>query len=1286
MPTPFDLEIATTSLVGSFVNSSTATLAQRVNTVTQRVAAGVSFVSVLVPQKAVVPSLAVNVAAVFTAGMALETGAAVLDDDVLGGKSTQGDVLTVLGDFVMAAAGMAGVFSITDPSPQINAVVDALKVLGSVLSIGSLYVQGQDIASAALTSKLNTNIPLVQNALSTMSTQLTTTNVPLSSQWNLFQTALTNSLNSTLTAVNNPNNATDAAAVVNSCGNFFSACDNLYNAVIASAAFTAIPASQQTSANFSVVSGYQQSGYYIVQPGDTAQSIVSALTNGGIIANGIDANALMRVNAVFGITTFTAGTLLHVPVPNASSSNSGLTQVFDPANNTRYFVGANYDGSNIGALIIDTPIAGGFTTFDAGTFSGVTAQANGQIAVSLTMPDGSALGTYAFKAGTDAGTLTFTDGMVLNVPGGLASHLTIDPAASPEATLINYLSELGVTDTSSQLDMADYNYLNPTTAPIATVTTTNLGLNSNGSENVSYAFSGGTASPNITGASTVTVGGVQHTAYNILSIGSTTSINMDFTRATLNNIQELALGGTNAAADLTQTEFAGFGQIIGSGGTIEATTSGTFNLTASNVSSAADVSLTATDWLGTTLIGNNQNNETLTASLFGNDKLQAGNGTGDILVSGDGVDTLTGGTGGDTFVVGFLAHDYNLAAGSVITGNGSSNVLQVDHNADLTGITITGVQTLSFNPLVAFAENVTLTAAELSDFSSITGANVERNTITASTGGTYSLLGKTVTGFTNLIAGSNAGTTLLGDNSAAEVLTASASGNDALTAGNGANDALIATNSSGNDTFQLGSGANQEIYVVGSTGTDTLRAGNGAGDKIYLGNGIDTATGGTGGDTFFVGGVLAAGSVITGNGGGNTLSLTLGSDISGATITGVQTLAANANVIVSAAELSEFSRITGTGSIIVGSTSYTPSTVTNANGSTTVTLTNTSTNAVAGVYVNGTGGETVAPPSGDIVGISGNGTTGAADSVALSNGTVLLQSGANAIINGSGDVVTAASNDTVNVTGTSDAISIGSGSTASISGSGNSTINAAAGDTITISGNGTGGASDYVTSSSSTVAVAANANATVIGSGNTINAGSSDRITVQGGNNDVINLGASTTLTVNNGTGDTVHEGAGESTVLGSATSGETLIASATGNNAFFNSGGADTYDFGSTFGQDTIFNLVGATGGTAKGQVNFTTGLTDEKLWFMHSGNNLVVDALGTNEQITLNGWYSGNAGSQVSSFLAGGLTLDSQVQNLVQAMATYSAANPGFNPATAAAMPTDTTLQSAIAAAWHH
>jgi hypothetical protein len=34
---------------------------------------------------------------------------------------------------------------------------------------------------------------------------------------------------------------------------------------------------------------------------------------------------------------------------------------------------------------------------------------------------------------------------------------------------------------------------------------------------------------------------------------------------------------------------------------------------------------------------------------------------------------------------------------------------------------------------------------------------------------------------------------------------------------------------------------------------------------------------------------------------------------------------------------------------------------------------------------------------------------------------------------------------------------------------------------------------------------------------------------------------------------------------------------------------------------------------------------------------------------------------------------------------MATYAANNNGFNPTTATAMSTDTTLQTAIAASWH-
>jgi hypothetical protein len=41
----------------------------------------------------------------------------------------------------------------------------------------------------------------------------------------------------------------------------------------------------------------------------------------------------------------------------------------------------------------------------------------------------------------------------------------------------------------------------------------------------------------------------------------------------------------------------------------------------------------------------------------------------------------------------------------------------------------------------------------------------------------------------------------------------------------------------------------------------------------------------------------------------------------------------------------------------------------------------------------------------------------------------------------------------------------------------------------------------------------------------------------------------------------------------------------------------------------------------------------------------------------------------------------------SLVSAMATYASAHSGFNPTAAGTtMPTDTTLQNAISASWHH
>lgn len=58
---------------------------------------------------------------------------------------------------------------------------------------------------------------------------------------------------------------------------------------------------------------------------------------------------------------------------------------------------------------------------------------------------------------------------------------------------------------------------------------------------------------------------------------------------------------------------------------------------------------------------------------------------------------------------------------------------------------------------------------------------------------------------------------------------------------------------------------------------------------------------------------------------------------------------------------------------------------------------------------------------------------------------------------------------------------------------------------------------------------------------------------------------------------------------------------------------------------------------------------------------------------------------GNKALEITAGGLKLDNQISQLVQAMATYSANNPGFDPVTASQAPNDTSLQNAIAAAWH-
>jgi hypothetical protein len=102
---------------------------------------------------------------------------------------------------------------------------------------------------------------------------------------------------------------------------------------------------------------------------------------------------------------------------------------------------------------------------------------------------------------------------------------------------------------------------------------------------------------------------------------------------------------------------------------------------------------------------------------------------------------------------------------------------------------------------------------------------------------------------------------------------------------------------------------------------------------------------------------------------------------------------------------------------------------------------------------------------------------------------------------------------------------------------------------------------------------------------------------------------------------------------------------------------------------------------------VDFAAGVTTSDLWFEQQGDNLQVDLMGTTDSLTIDDWFGGANSAAAQNFVtADGSKLDSQVGQLVSAMAAYSAANTGFNPTLAAQIPPDPALQGAVAAAWRH
>lgn len=95
-----------------------------------------------------------------------------------------------------------------------------------------------------------------------------------------------------------------------------------------------------------------------------------------------------------------------------------------------------------------------------------------------------------------------------------------------------------------------------------------------------------------------------------------------------------------------------------------------------------------------------------------------------------------------------------------------------------------------------------------------------------------------------------------------------------------------------------------------------------------------------------------------------------------------------------------------------------------------------------------------------------------------------------------------------------------------------------------------------------------------------------------------------------------------------------------------------------------------------------FGEGISHDQLWFRRSANHLELSIIGSDDKLIVQNWYLGEQ-YRVEQFktVDGSTLLDSQVQQLVDAMASFAPPAPGQ---TALPEGYQTALASVIAANW--
>ena len=123
--------------------------------------------------------------------------------------------------------------------------------------------------------------------------------------------------------------------------------------------------------------------------------------------------------------------------------------------------------------------------------------------------------------------------------------------------------------------------------------------------------------------------------------------------------------------------------------------------------------------------------------------------------------------------------------------------------------------------------------------------------------------------------------------------------------------------------------------------------------------------------------------------------------------------------------------------------------------------------------------------------------------------------------------------------------------------------------------------------------------------------------------------------------------------LLGDA--GADILAGGAGADLLAGGLGNDVYVLGRGYANDTLVENDATPGNTDLAL--FGTDIAADQLWFQQASNNLEVSIIGTGDRFTIYNWYLGNP-YHVEQFQTSGgqALLESQVQNLVNAMAAFS------------------------------